>query len=85
MVGRWTGMQNFIGNLGGAIAPVLTGYLLDRTGEFYWPFFITAGVAWIGAISWSFIVGPIEEVDWSKYSRHDGLDSLPANTQLAPP
>ena len=51
MVGRWIGMQNFVGNLAGAVAPALTGYLLDRTGSFYWPFFITAVVAWIGALS----------------------------------
>ena len=34
MVGRWTGMQNFVGNFAGAVAPALTGYLLDRSGEF---------------------------------------------------
>ena len=64
MVGRWIGMQNFVGNFAGAVAPALTGYLLDRTGLFYWPFFITAGVAGSGALAWTFIVGPIEEVNW---------------------
>ena len=68
MVGRWTGLQNFVGNLGGAAAPVLTGYLLDKTGQFYWPFFITAGVAWMAALAWTFVVGPIEQVDWAKAS-----------------
>ena len=65
MVGRWTGLQNFVGNLGGAIAPAITGYLLDRTGLFYWPFFITAAVAWLGALVWTFVVGPIEQVRWN--------------------
>lgn len=69
MVGRWVGVQNFAGNLAGAVAPALTGFLLDRTGSFYWPFFITAIVAWIGALAWYFVVGPLEEVDWSKHSR----------------
>lgn len=78
MVGRWVGVQNFIGNLGGAVAPALTGFLLGRTGSFYWPFFITAIVAWIGAIAWYFVVGPLEEVDWQKYSRM--LPSIPAGT-----
>ena len=64
MVGRWAGTQNFIGNLAGAVAPALTGFLLDRTGSFYWPFFITAVVAWIGGIGWYFVVGPLEEVRW---------------------
>lgn len=66
MVGRWIGVQNFIGNLAGAVAPALTGFLLDRTGFFYWPFLITAVVAWIGGVSWWFVVGPLHEVDWEK-------------------
>lgn len=65
MVGRWTGIQNFVGNFAGAVAPWLTGFLLDRTGHFSWAFFITTAVAWIGALSWIFIVGPIEPVEWS--------------------
>jgi MFS family permease len=66
MVGRWVGVQNFAGNLAGAVAPALTGFLLDRTGSFYWPFLITAAVAWIGGLSWWFVVGPLDEVDWGK-------------------
>ncbi|MGD1079933.1 MAG: MFS transporter [Candidatus Sulfotelmatobacter sp.] len=69
MVGRWTGVQNFVGNFAGAVAPKLTGILLDRTGHFYWAFFITAVVVWIGALSWIFVVGTIEEVDWDKHVR----------------
>jgi len=69
MVGRWTGLQNFIGNLGGAVSPLLTGFLLDRTGSFHIPFFITAVVAWVGALSWTLIVGPIEPVDWEGVAR----------------
>jgi len=66
MVGRWVGVQNFAGNLAGAVAPALTGFLLGRTGSYYWPFFITAVVAWIGGLSWWFVVGPLDEVDWEK-------------------
>jgi len=66
MVGRWVGVQNFVGNLGGAVAPALTGFLVDRTGSFDWPFLITAAVAWIGGLSWWFVIGPLQEVDWEK-------------------
>jgi ACS family D-galactonate transporter-like MFS transporter len=69
VAGRWTGVQNFVGNFAGAVAPALTGYLLDRTGHFYWPFLITAIVAWVGALSWVIAVGPIEPVDWEKRIR----------------
>ncbi len=66
MVGRWVGVQNFVGNLAGAVAPALTGFLLDRTGSFYWPFFITAIVAWIGGFGWWFVVGRLEQIDWER-------------------
>ena len=59
-------MQNFVGNFAGAVAPMLTGYLLGRTGQFYWPVVIAAVVSWIAALSWVFAVGPIEPVDWEK-------------------
>jgi MFS transporter, ACS family, D-galactonate transporter len=62
--GRWAGVQNFVGNMAGWVAPALTGFLLDRTGSFFWPFFITAAVAWVGAFAWGPIVGPLEPVDW---------------------
>jgi MFS-type transporter involved in bile tolerance (Atg22 family) len=64
--GRWTGLQNFVGNFAGWVAPVLTGVLAQRTGSFRWPFFITAVVAWVGALSWGWIVGPVEQCDWQK-------------------
>jgi MFS family permease len=64
--GRWAGVQNFVGNLAGGVGPMLTGYLVGLTGKFYWPFFIAAIIAWLGAVGWVFIVGPIETVDWEK-------------------
>jgi MFS transporter, ACS family, D-galactonate transporter len=62
--GRWMGMQNFFGNMAGWVVPALTGFLVQRTGHYYWPFFITAAVAWIGALDWLFLVGAVEPVIW---------------------
>jgi MFS family permease len=76
MVGRWTGVQNCAGNLAGAVAPTLTGYLLDRTGNFAWPFFVAAGVAWLGVLSWIFIVGRVEEVNWKKDARRNATTAI---------
>jgi len=63
-VGRWMGAQNFVANLAGAIAPAVTGFLVGRTGQFYWPFLITSVIAWVGAVHWVFVVGPVETVVW---------------------
>jgi ACS family D-galactonate transporter-like MFS transporter len=64
--GRWTGLQNFVGNLSGVVAPAVTGFVLQRTGHFYWPFAILAIVALFGTWSWLFLVGPVREVTWPK-------------------
>jgi MFS family permease len=66
VAGRWAGVQNFVGNFAGAVAPMLTGFILGRTGRFYWPFVICAVFSSIGAISWIFIVGRVEQVDWDQ-------------------
>ena len=63
--GRWTGLQNFAGNLAGMVAPAVTGFVLERTGHFYWPFAILTLVALSGTSSWLFLVGPVREVTWS--------------------
>jgi MFS transporter, ACS family, D-galactonate transporter len=64
--GRWTGVQNFIGNLAGWVAPALTGLLVDKTGSFYAPFLITAAVAGMGAVSWGAGIGRVEQVNWGR-------------------
>src|ERR1700736_3108494 len=63
--GRWTGVQNFLGNLAGWIAPVVTGFVVDKTGRFFWAFIITAVIALLGSLSWIFIVGVLRQVEWS--------------------
>jgi MFS transporter, ACS family, D-galactonate transporter len=62
--GKWTGVQNFVGNLAGIAAPAVTGFVVQRTGHFFWAFAITAGVLLAGAFSWVFVIGPIEQVRW---------------------
>jgi len=64
--GRWTGFQNFIGNLAGVVAPALTGFVVGRTGHFYWAFAILLAVTIVGTLSWVFLVGPVEQVVWHK-------------------
>jgi MFS transporter, ACS family, D-galactonate transporter len=64
--GRWTGLQNFTGNLAGWIAPALIGLIVQRTGNFFWVFVITSGVTLLGAAAWLFVVGPIKPLAWSQ-------------------
>jgi ACS family D-galactonate transporter-like MFS transporter len=73
--GRWTGFQNFVGNLAGVAAPALTGFVLQRTGHFYLAFAILVGVAFTGALSWVFLVGPVEKVSWQRKPRAAAVSS----------
>jgi MFS transporter, ACS family, D-galactonate transporter len=63
--GKWTGLQNFLGNLAGWIAPVVTGLVVDKMGQFFWAFIITGVIALLGSLSWIFMVGALRPVDWS--------------------
>lgn len=47
------------------IAPVVTGFVVDKVGRFFWAFIITALIALLGSLSWIFIVGALRQVDWS--------------------
>ena len=68
MAGKWTGLQNFIGNLAGIVAPALTGYVVGRTGRFFWAFAITALVSLLGAAGWILVVGQLKQVGWRTQS-----------------
>jgi MFS family permease len=63
--GKWTGLQNFVANLAGVVVPALTGFVVDRTGRFFWAFAITVVVGLLGAIFWVFVVGPVKQVVWA--------------------
>ncbi|HVN19918.1 MAG TPA: MFS transporter [Dongiaceae bacterium] len=83
VAGRWTGVQNFVGNMGGACAPVLTGYLLGRTGQFYLPLAIAAAIAWFGVVCWVLVVGRVEEIDWDQQLKRTQLSPRDVATHVA--
>jgi ACS family glucarate transporter-like MFS transporter len=55
-VALWTGVQNCVGNIGGVLAPVATGYLIARTGSYVPAFFVVAAVLVVGALSYLVLV-----------------------------
>ncbi len=72
--GRWTGLQNFFGNLAGVLGPALTGFVVGRTGRFFLAFLIMAVVALMAALSWIWVVGPVKQIAWRQ--RNSALDPL---------
>jgi MFS transporter, ACS family, D-galactonate transporter len=63
-VGKWYGWQNGVGNLAGVIGPALTGFVVQKTGNFLLPFAITSAICVFGVLDWQFIVGRVEPVIW---------------------
>ena len=60
-LGTFGGIQNCFGYLGGAVAPVLTGYTVQMSGSFSLPLMIGAGISVVGAVLyWSLPNGPID-------------------------
>lgn len=49
-------LQNFGGYLGGSLAPIITGMIVDRTGSFVYALLIAAGVALAGAVAYILLV-----------------------------
>jgi MFS transporter, ACS family, D-galactonate transporter len=64
VAGRWTGMQNGMGNFAGVIGPALTGFAVDWTGNFVVALAITAVASLAGGFAWVFGVGPLEQINW---------------------
>lgn len=73
--GKWTGIQNCIGNLGGVVSPALTGWLVSETKSFTLAFGISAGVLVLGVGAYVFLVGRIVPLEWS-VRKH----TMPANS-----
>jgi MFS family permease len=62
--GKWMGVQNCVGNVAGIIAPLVTGYVVDRTGQFSSAFAIAAVVSLTGVISWGLVIRRVAPVVW---------------------
>lgn len=56
LVASLGGMQNFGGYLGGSLAPVVTGVIVDRTHSFVDAFLISSAIALVAALVYLFVV-----------------------------
>jgi MFS family permease len=62
--GQWMGVQNFIGNVAGMIAPLATGVMIDRTGHYASAFVVAGLVTFAGAAAWGWIIPRVEPIAW---------------------
>ena len=62
-IGSLASIQNFGGNIGGLLAPIVTGYIVQATGSFVYALVTAGGMALFGAISYVFLVGNLEVLE----------------------
>jgi ACS family D-galactonate transporter-like MFS transporter len=63
--GKWAGIQNTLGSLAAVAAPMVTGFIVEKTGSFYWAFVTPAVLAVAGTYSYLFIVRRVEALEWA--------------------
>lgn len=54
--GRWTGLQNACGNIPGFIAPVVTGWIVATTGQYFAAFLAAGAACLVGAVCFGLLV-----------------------------
>jgi MFS family permease len=59
-VALWTGIMNAAGNMGGVVAPLVTGIVVQRTGSFVPAFLTVSFVLIVGILAYTLIVPPLE-------------------------
>lgn len=64
--GKWTGLQNCVGNTAGIVAPWVTGKIVAVTGGFALAFAAVAVMVVLGAFAYAFIIQKIEPIDWEE-------------------
>jgi MFS family permease len=64
--GNWIGVQNCIGNFSGVLCPLITGFVVDRTGSFFWAFAIACGVTLFGIVAWGVMIPRVAPLNWGE-------------------
>jgi MFS family permease len=62
--GQWMGIQNLCANMAGVLAPLVTGFIIHRSNNFFWPFAIAAAVTLAGVLAYAVVIKRVEPVAW---------------------
>lgn len=62
-VGTVGSIMNFFNNVAGIIAPIVAGFVFDRTGSFAANFLIAGAILIIGILCYLFMLGRIEQIE----------------------
>jgi MFS-type transporter involved in bile tolerance (Atg22 family) len=84
--GKWTGIQNCLGNFAGIAAPWFTGSILNQTGSFPLAFAVSCGFLLVSIAGYWFVIGRTTRVRWSTEDipRDLGVGLTPATGAAEP-
>jgi len=71
-VALWVGIMNAAGNLGGVIAPLVTGVIVQKTGSYVPAFMTVAAVLVLGIVAYTLIVPSLETVRSTSFAKAGG-------------
>lgn len=63
--GKWMGFQNGVGNIAGIVCPLITGWIIDKTGSFSSAFVVAAAACLFGIACWFILVRKVEPLSWA--------------------
>lgn len=69
--GKWTGIQNGMGNFAGILGPAISGYALQATHSFFAAFAIACGVLILGVCGYWIVIGRPTELSWNVKASND--------------
>ncbi len=75
IVGTVSGIQNFGGNLGGILAPALTGFIAHATNSFTLALSLTGTILVLGIGAYCFLISGRVDVPWTEHSGAEKTDS----------
>ncbi len=67
--GQWMGIQNLCANMAGVLAPLITGFVVGRDGNFNWAFGISAAITLAGVFAYAVLIRRVEPVAWPRSDR----------------
>lgn len=78
MVGALTSIQNFFGNVGGLLAPIVTGNIVSSTGSFVGSLVVAGGMALFGAICYVFLMGNLDSGQTRRFESTAPIQASPS-------
>lgn len=63
--GKWMGVQNGVGNIAGIVSPIITGLVVQLTGNFSSAFVIAGVAALLGVFAWGVMIRKVAPLEWA--------------------